>query len=69
MIINSCGRLDLLSQTIESFEKYDKYPLHERIIIDDSRNESMAHELINRYYPKYQIILTSNNEFTQQLDG
>ena len=66
LIINSCGRLDLLSKTIKSFEKHyphNKYPLYERIIVDDSRNESFAHELINRYYPKYEIILTSDNEF------
>eukprot|EP01083_Nonionella_stella_P069698 185986_1 len=66
LIVNSCGRLDLLRQTISSFERYyphDKYPLYEKIIIDDSRNASIAHQLIDSYYPDYEIILTANNAF------
>eukprot|EP01084_Bolivina_argentea_P045559 83872_1 len=66
LIINSCGRLDLLNQTINSFKKYyphKKYPLFEKIIVDDCRNKTIAHELINNFYPEFQIILTGNNDF------
>ena len=69
LIVNSCGRLDLLNETITSFEKYydhKNYPLHEMIIIDDSRKEEVAHEIIKRYYPRYQIIFTANNEFEKK---
>ena len=66
LIVNSCGRFDLLQQTISSFLKYyphATYPLHERIIIDDSRNATFAQQLIATYYPDFQIMLTANNEY------
>ena len=66
LIINSCGRLDLLNRTITSFDRYypsDRYPLYEKIIVDDSRNSEVAHQLIDRYYPEFAIIFTANNGF------
>jgi GT2 family glycosyltransferase len=36
LVITSCNRLHLLTPTIKSFLKYNTYPIHEIIIIDDS---------------------------------
>ena len=69
LVINSCGRLDLLNETITSFLKYyphKKYPLHEKMIIDDCRQTNTAHELIKQYYPQFQIILTANNQYEKK---
>eukprot|EP01083_Nonionella_stella_P000549 1558_1 len=66
LIINSCGRLDLLNTTITSFMQYwphGKYPLHEKMIIDDSRDNDIAKALIDRYYPSFEILLTADNQF------
>ena len=69
LLINSCGRLHLLNRTITSFLKYyphEKYPIHEKIIIDDCRNATVAHELISTYYPDFEIVFTANNEYEQK---
>jgi hypothetical protein len=36
IILTSCNRPDLLKKTLESFVKYNTYPIKETIIIDDS---------------------------------
>lgn len=69
LLINSCGRLHLLNRTITSFLKYyphKKYPIHEKIIIDDCRNATVAHDLIAKYYPDFEIVFTANNEYEQK---
>lgn len=36
LVITSCGRFDLLKQTLESFFKFNTYPITECIIVEDS---------------------------------
>jgi hypothetical protein len=56
-VITSCGRVDLLQRTIESFIKYNTYPISEFIIIDDSLDLT-THEFINKTYgTTFKIIL------------
>jgi hypothetical protein len=38
LVITSCGRFDLLKQTLVSFFKFNTYPIYECILIDDSGN-------------------------------
>eukprot|EP01083_Nonionella_stella_P169888 576997_1 len=69
IVINSCGRLDLLNQTLTSIMTYwphDKYPIFEKILVDDCRDKLAAIELINRYYPEYEIVLTGDNAFEKR---
>eukprot|EP01084_Bolivina_argentea_P045560 83873_1 len=66
LLINSCGRLNLLNKTITSLMQYwphSKYPLHEKILIDDSRNATVAQILLDRYFPEFEIVLTAYNRF------
>lgn len=35
VVLTSCGRFDLLARTIESFEKFNTYPITRKIIIED----------------------------------
>lgn len=56
-VITSCGRIDLLKRTIESFLQYNTYPIKEFIIIDDSL-DTETHEFINKTYgATFKIIL------------
>ena len=36
MVLTSCGRNDLLEKTLDSFFKYNTYPIERYIIIEDS---------------------------------
>lgn len=36
VVLTSCGRIDLLERTLESFNHYNKYPIKEILLIDDS---------------------------------
>jgi glycosyltransferase involved in cell wall biosynthesis len=36
IVLTSCGRADLLKKTVESFLKYNTYPIHEWIITEDT---------------------------------
>jgi hypothetical protein len=48
-VLTSCGRIDLLKQTIHSFLRYNTYPIERYIVIEDSctRNARMECEEFN----------------------
>jgi len=60
VVLTSCGRLELLKITLDSFNKFNKYPITEFIIIDDSGNKDIHNELKN-VYPDYKLILNPEN--------
>ena len=61
LVITSCNRLDLLQKTISSFDKFNTYPIKERIIVDDSGKKENWDQLINKYNTDYKLILNKNN--------
>jgi glycosyltransferase involved in cell wall biosynthesis len=49
IVITSCNRPDLLKTTIESFLKYNTYPIAEWVISEDSGNPDVNKELMSTY--------------------
>jgi hypothetical protein len=41
VVLTSCGRPDLLARTLDSFLKYNTYPIHQFIVIEDGEAESI----------------------------
>jgi len=60
VVLTSCGRLELLKRTIDSFHKFNTYPIKEFIIVDDSGNHEV-HEELKRSYPIETLILNDKN--------
>lgn len=60
VVITACGRTDLLKRTIDSFNQFNNFPIHEFIIIDDSGNKAVHREL-QATYPDYTLILNPKN--------
>lgn len=56
--ITSCGRVDLLAQTLESFLPQHKKYFAKSIIIDDANSSDVEH-WIRTNYPETQILLNS----------
>ena len=55
-VITTCNRFDLLEQTLTSFFDICKYPFKEYIMSDDSGNDEVYNQLINRWGDKFKII-------------
>lgn len=49
LVITSMNRPKLLEKTLESFVKYNTYPIHETIIIDDSGIQGCNDEILSKY--------------------
>ena len=49
LVITSCGRFDLLKRTLDSFFKYNTYPIKKIIITEDSTEGSKLKKLVSRY--------------------
>jgi len=47
--LTSCGRPDLLERTLDSFFKYNTYPIERYKIIDDSTTPEMFEELVAKF--------------------
>ena len=59
-VLTSCGRLDLLERTIDSFFKCLDYPVERFILIDDS-GDPEVHEQIRKNYSQFDLILNEEN--------
>jgi hypothetical protein len=55
-VITTCNRLDLLEQTLTSFFNICKFPFVEYIMSDDSGDESVYLQLVEKYGDKFKII-------------
>ena len=40
-LLTSCGRFDLLDRTLESFFKFNNFPLEELYLTEDSANQDV----------------------------
>ena len=49
LVITSCGRFDLLERTLDSFFKYNTYPIKEVIITEDSTEGKKLEKLVSKY--------------------
>ena len=49
LIITSCGRFDLLEETLDSFFKYNTYPIKKIIITEDSTERNKLKKLVSKY--------------------
>lgn len=65
--ITSCNRAFLLDKTLESFVKYNTYPIKETYIIDDSGNVGCNDEVIAKYTRILNIKAIYNQENIGQI--
>jgi hypothetical protein len=54
-VLTSCGRVDLLQKTIESFEKFNSYPIKRGIITEDSCDEEVYKQVRDLFGDRYEI--------------
>ena len=63
--LTSCGRMDLLQKTVDSFIKYNDYPIKEWFIIEDSCDPNIWEELkeLNKtkWDSRFKLILNKEN--------
>jgi len=52
-VLTSCGRMDLLEQTLDSFFKYNEYPIERYIITEDSADPKVFEECERLNQEKY----------------
>lgn len=60
-VLTSCGRVNLLFKTIDSFLKYNTYPIKEYIIIEDSGDDEIVKKIRHRYGEQFKIIANQQN--------
>lgn len=67
MIVTSCNRYELLEKTVESFFKYNTYPIHKIIIIDDSGKQGCIDDIINHIPKNINCVVLYNNDNIGQI--
>lgn len=61
LVLTSCGRQELLSRTIHSFNHYNTYPIAKFILIEDSANQRMADFVSATFGKQFEIIINPKN--------
>ncbi|SCA55820.1 conserved hypothetical protein [Candidatus Terasakiella magnetica] len=54
-VLTSCGRVDLLQKTIESFEKQNTYPIKRAIITEDSCDPEVYQQVQDLFGDRFEI--------------
>jgi glycosyltransferase involved in cell wall biosynthesis len=67
VIINSCGRLDLLERSIASFQAFNTFPIDEYILVDDS-GDNEIHQRIRDRYSSMKLILKEHRGLISCVD-
>ena len=62
LVITSCGRFDLLEETLDSFFECNTYPIKKIIITEDSTEGKKLERLISKYDGKNQEFRLIVNE-------
>lgn len=57
LVITSCGRFDLLKQTLNSFDLHNTYPIKEVIFTEDSGKEEITNAIPEHWLPHSRIII------------
>lgn len=50
VVITSYRRYDLLNKTLQSFFKFNTYPVEEIVIVEDGEYNTAMQDVISRYY-------------------
>lgn len=69
LTITSCNRPHLLQRTLESFVKYNTYPIKETYIIDDSGKNGCNDEVIEKYKDALNIKPIYNSKNIGQIES
>ena len=54
-VITSCGRIDLLDQTLESFFKFNSYKFQDMFLIEDSVDDDVYKKVLTKWGSKLKI--------------
>ncbi len=65
-VLTSCGRVDLLEKTIESFEKFNTYPIKRGIITEDSCDEEVYKQVRELFGDRYDIMCNAQKKGQMQ---
>jgi len=61
-ILTSCGRVDLLEKTLNSFEKYNTYPIKRAIITEDSCDPDVYAQVRALFGDRYEILANESKK-------
>ena len=62
LVVTSCGRLDLLERTLDSFFAMNTYPLAHAILVEDSGSASVHEKLKQQWGNRFELILNGQRE-------
>lgn len=69
MVITSCNRAELLEKTLESFVKYNTYPIKETFIIDDSGIQGCNEKVVDKFKANLNIKTIYNKQNLGQIQS
>jgi hypothetical protein len=69
MVITSCNRAELLEKTLDSFVKYNTYPIKETFVIDDSGIQGCNEEVLDKFKGILNIKMIYNKKNMGQIQS
>ena len=62
LVLTSCGRLDLLDRTLESFFKHNDFPLVDCYLTEDSVDESVYKKITEKWSGRIKLLLNKKKK-------
>ena len=60
-VLTSCGRTDLLDRTLQSFFKYNDYPLEDLYLTEDSIDNNVYKQIEKKWKNNLKLLFNKNN--------
>ena len=61
-VLTSCGRIELLNKTLESFFKFNDYVLEKMYLVEDSFNQNVYSKIKKRWGKKLTLLFNEKKK-------
>ena len=67
-VLTSCGRTDLLNKSLESFFKYNDYPLEDLYLTEDSVDKKVYDQIEKKWGKKINLLFNKKKKGTNSIN-
>ena len=66
-VLTSCGRLELLNKTLDSFFNFNDYEIEEMFLVEDSLNQNVYEDIKKNWGDKLTLLFNKKKNGTNKI--
>ena len=66
-VLTSCGRVELLNKTLDSFFNFNDYEIEEMFLVEDSLNQNVYEDIKKKWGDKLTLLFNKKKKGTNKI--